>query len=114
VVCIDEARGQKQDPVHTTLQGCTFLFNYCKKKQVLQARAQFKNPDDASILAQALANPGIQARIHAWQGCYYVLKLTGQKHSETGRKQPRMAKSTQTASTKTQHTAKRTNATQAT
>jgi recombinational DNA repair protein RecR len=81
----------KVDPVHAALQGCTFLFNYCKKKTSTTGTSQFKNPDDASILAQALANLGIQARIHAWQGRYYVLKLTGQKHSETGRKQPRMA-----------------------
>ncbi|MEM0234957.1 hypothetical protein [Thermofilum sp.] len=68
----------KQHPVYATLQGHIFWLNYYDDKQVLQARALFKDPAQAHRLAKALAENGIQARINTWKTGYHILQITGQ------------------------------------
>jgi hypothetical protein len=68
----------KQQPVYATLQGHIFWLNYYDNKQVLQARALFKDPAQAHRLAKALADNGIQARINTWKTGYHILQITGQ------------------------------------
>jgi hypothetical protein len=68
----------KQQPVYATLQGHIFWLNYYDNKQVLQARALFKDPAQAHRLAKALAENGIQARINTWKTGYHILQITGQ------------------------------------
>jgi hypothetical protein len=66
----------KQHPVRATLQGYTFWLYCYEDKRVLQARAQLKDLEDASRLAQALAKLGVEARIRAWRR-YHILQLSG-------------------------------------
>jgi len=68
----------KQQPVYATLQGHIFWLNYYDNKQILQARALFKDPAQAHTLAKALADNGIQARINTWKTGYHILQITGQ------------------------------------
>ncbi|MCC6003045.1 MAG: hypothetical protein LM590_01740 [Thermofilum sp.] len=67
----------KRDPVHATFQGCAFWINYYKGNRTLQACALFKDPEEASRIARALAKLGVEARMHPWKTGYYALELSG-------------------------------------
>jgi hypothetical protein len=64
--------------VHAKLYGYTFWLNYYNNKQVLEARALFKDSVEARTLAKALADNGIHARIYTWKTGYHILEITGQ------------------------------------
>jgi PHD/YefM family antitoxin component YafN of YafNO toxin-antitoxin module len=65
----------KQDPIHAAFQGYTFWLYYHKEKQMLQACTLFKDPREASRLAEALAKLGVQARINTRKNRYHILQL---------------------------------------
>ena len=67
----------KRDPVHATFRGCAFWINYYKGNRTLQACALFKDPEEASRIARALAKLGVEARMRPCKTGYYTLELSG-------------------------------------
>jgi hypothetical protein len=70
---------QLRNPIYVTFQGRTFWLNYCKDKQILQARTLFKDLSEALTFTKTLAEMGFQAKVRRWQyqnrGPYYLVEL---------------------------------------